>query len=59
VTPGGTQLPAANEITGGLLEGGMVWLDRIIQAALAPLRSRLVRSWPVCSPPCLACVPSR
>jgi hypothetical protein len=32
VTPGGTQLPAANEITGGLLEGGMVWLDRIIQA---------------------------
>jgi hypothetical protein len=35
VTPGGTQLPAANEITGGLIEGGRIWIDRVIQSGTA------------------------
>lgn len=35
VTPGGTQLPAANEITGGLIEGGRIWIDRVIQSGVA------------------------
>jgi hypothetical protein len=53
VTPGGTQLPAANEITGGLIEGGRCWKDKILQSgvathtlALGPTLAELLAAFP-------------
>jgi hypothetical protein len=57
VTPGGTQLPVANEIQGGMIEGGRVWIDRIIQAgggaaslAAGPTLANLLTVFPRLSP---------
>lgn len=35
VTPAGSQLPAANDIIGGVFDGGPVYIDRVLQSGVA------------------------
>jgi phage protein U len=35
VTPAGSQLPGANDNIGGVIEGGLIYIDRVIQSGVA------------------------
>jgi hypothetical protein len=35
VTPGGAQLPVSNENIGGVFDGGLIYIDRVIQSGVA------------------------
>lgn len=53
VTPSGSQLPSANDNVGGVIDGGLVYIDRIIQSgtathtlALGPTKAELLAAFP-------------